>query len=114
MPNGKAPESDGFTIDFYKYCWSTIKDEVYDLVEESKMKKSIFPSLNATSLVLIPKSDKADSKNHFRPIALCNVIYKIISKVISNHIKPLLPLLISENQMVYVEGRQILDNIILS
>jgi len=58
MLNGKAPRPDGFTIDFYKACWNTIKDSVYDLVEESRMKKSIFPSLNANFLAPIPKSEK--------------------------------------------------------
>ena len=48
----------------------------------------------------------------FRPIALCNVVYKIISKVIENRIKPLLPTLMSEEQTRYVEGRKILNNII--
>jgi len=45
-------------------------------------------------------------------MALCNVIYKIISKVVANRLKPLLPSLVSEEQSGYVEGRQILDNII--
>jgi len=48
----------------------------------------------------------------FRPIALCNVVYKIISKVIANRFKPLLPSLMLEEQIGYVEGRQILNNII--
>ena len=48
----------------------------------------------------------------FRPIALCNVAYKIISKVIANTLKPLLPTLVSEEHTGYVEGRQILNNII--
>jgi len=50
--------------------------------------------------------------NRFRPIALCNVVYKIISKVIANKLKPLLPTLVSEEQIGYVEGRQILNNIV--
>lgn len=48
----------------------------------------------------------------FRPIALCNVVVKIISKIIANRLKPLLPTLVSEEQTGYVEGRKILNNII--
>ncbi|MCY6524945.1 reverse transcriptase domain-containing protein, partial [Actinobacillus pleuropneumoniae] len=50
--------------------------------------------------------------DRFRPIALCNVVYKIISKIIANRLKPLLPTLMSEEKTGYVEGRQILNNII--
>eukprot|EP00253_Pinus_taeda_P015585 PITA_15585 len=48
----------------------------------------------------------------FRPIALCNVVYKIISKMIANRLKPLLLALVSEEKTGFVEGRQILNNII--
>ena len=74
----------------------------------------LLPSLNATFIALIPKFDQASTPEKFRPIALCNVIYKIISKVIANRLKPLLPILISPEQKGYVEGRQILDGIILT
>jgi len=50
--------------------------------------------------------------DRFRPIALCNVVFKIISKVVANRLKPLLPTLVAVEQSGYVEGRQILDNII--
>ena len=50
--------------------------------------------------------------DRFRPIALCNVVYKIISKVIENRLKPLLPTLVSEEKTGYVEGRHILNSII--
>ena len=62
---------------------------------------------------LILKGEEADTPNKFRPIALCDVIYKIISKVIVNHLKPLLPGLISLEQSSFVEGWQITNGIIL-
>ena len=49
--------------------------------------------------------------DRFIPIALCKVVYKIISKIIENRLKPLLPTLVSEEQTRYVEGRKILNNI---
>ena len=74
----------------------------------------ILPSLNTTFIALIPREEHSMTPDKFRPIALCNVIYKVISKVIANRLKPLLPGLISPEQSGYVEGRQILDNILLA
>ena len=74
----------------------------------------ILPSLNATFIALILKEEQPSKPEKFRPIALCNMIYKFISKVIANRLKPLMPLLISPEQTGYVEGRQILDGIILT
>ena len=82
-------------------------------MEESRNKKGVLKSFNATFLTLIPKEVGADSPNKFWPIALCNVIYKIISKVISNCLKPLLPKLINPKKSWFVEGRKILDRVIL-
>lgn len=58
--------------------------------------------------------EESNTPKKYRPIALCNVIYKLISKVVANRLKPLLPLPISPEQKRYVEERQILDGIILS
>ena len=65
-----------------------------NIVEESKTKKGVLKAFNATFLTLIPKEMGVDTPGKFRPIALCNVIYKIISKVIANRLKPLLAMLI--------------------
>lgn len=88
--------------------------EVHELLEESWIQIYVLKAINATFLTLIPKSENTDFPDQFRPIALCNFIYKIISKVLANHIKNILPLLICPQQTGYVESRQILDNIILS
>ena len=82
-------------------------------MEDSRRSGTILISLNSTLLTVIPKESRTEDPSKLRPIALCNVIYKIISKVISNHLKPLLPLIISLEQAGFVEGRQILDGIIL-
>lgn len=114
MPNDKAPGPDGFTINFYKACWEIVKTEVWEVVEDSLCSASILKSLNSTFLALIPKEEEANTPTKFRPIFLCNVIYKIISKVIAKRLKPILQGLISEEKLGYVEGRQILDNILLA
>eukprot|EP00253_Pinus_taeda_P005494 PITA_05494 len=112
MQNGKAPGPDGFNVDFFKACWNVVKRDILDVVEDSRRSKSILKALNTSFISLIPKQDSALTPDKFRPIALCNVVYKIISKILAIILKPLLPSLISGEQSGYVEGRQILDNII--
>jgi len=74
----------------------------------------MFPVMNATFIALIPKEDQPSTPDKYRPIALCNIIYKIVSKIITSKLKLLLPLIISPEQSGYVEGRQIMDSIILT
>eukprot|EP00253_Pinus_taeda_P026591 PITA_26591 len=114
MPSDKAPGPDGFTINFYKACWNIVKQDIWEIVEDSRRSKTILKSLNSTFIALVPKVEEANTPEKFRPIALCNVIYKIISKVIANKLKVILPGIISQEQSGYVEGRQILDNILLA
>jgi hypothetical protein len=95
MPNGKALGPDGFTVDFFKACWEVVKRDIYGVVEDSKRSTSILKDLNATMITLIPKENEARTLDRYMPIALCNVVYKIIFKLIANRMKPLLPTLIS-------------------
>eukprot|EP00253_Pinus_taeda_P008598 PITA_08598 len=111
---GKAPGPDGFTSNFFHYFWELIKWEVWQVAEESRSMRWMYPGLNATFIALIPKSEESNKPDKYRPIALCNIIYKIISKVVALRLKPVLPHIISPEQSGYVEGRQITDGIILT
>ena len=113
MKEEKTPRPDGFTINFFHSCWDLIKHEIWEIVEESHHNQRILLAINATFLTFIPKDPKVSTPDKFMPICLCNVFYKIITKVVANHLKPLLPSLISLEQNGYVEGEQILDGIIL-
>jgi hypothetical protein len=113
-PKDKAPGPDGFTSDFFHHCWPLIRTEVWEIIEDSRASGQILQALNATFLTLIPKEGQAHHPKQFRPIALCNVIYKLLTKVIARRLKPILPTIISPEQSGYVEGRQILDSVILA
>lgn len=71
-------------------------------------------SLNHTFIAIIPKTKSASKVEHYRPISLCNVTYKIISKILANRLKPHLGFFISPFQMGFVSGRNIHDNNIVS
>jgi len=70
--------------------------------------------VNSTFLALIPKGEGVDQISQFFPISLCNVIYKIISKLIIDRLKKWLPMLISEEQSGFMVGHQILDGVVVA
>ena len=76
--------------------------------------KIVHEYLNETLISLIPKSPNPESLNNYRPISLCNIIYKIVSKIMVGRLRPHLDKLISPNQAAFVPGRRGLDNVVIA
>lgn len=82
---------------------------VLDFLNNGRMPED----LNYTYVVLIPKVKNPSKMTKLRPISLCNVSYKLISKVLANRLKCFHPSIIDENQSAFVPGRLVTDNILL-
>eukprot|EP00253_Pinus_taeda_P008881 PITA_08881 len=114
IKRNKAPGLDGYTIEFFQAEWKFLAAEVLEVVEEARINQRIWPGLNSTLLTLIPKTNQAEQADGFRPIALCNVIYKIVASIVVQRLKLILPSIISPEQTGFVEGRQILDGLVVA
>ncbi|KAL9673990.1 hypothetical protein QQ045_030254 [Rhodiola kirilowii] len=87
----KAPGLDGFPAMFYQSNWDIVGRDVVEVVLNCLNSGVLGSDLNETLIVLVPKVKKVDTVEDLRPISLCNVVMKIITKVLANRLKEILP-----------------------
>ncbi|KAL4314251.1 hypothetical protein AHAS_Ahas15G0066400 [Arachis hypogaea] len=114
MNSFKAPGADGFQAFFFKEYWEVVGTEVWELVKKAFAGFDLDSALFDTLVVLIPKVDNPSRMKEFRPISLCNVIYKIITKVVVERLRPFLQDIIGPLQGEFIPGRGAPDNIIVA
>lgn len=83
----KALGPDGFSACFFQQNWGTVHVEVCNAVFHFLNSGHMDKSINATNIALIPKNNSPSCVTEFRTISLCNVIYKLISKVLASRLK---------------------------
>jgi hypothetical protein len=114
MKRNASPGQDGFNVEFYLATWTWIGQDVVNLVRNF-FETGIMPAhINDTHITLIPKKLVPLIPEDYRPISLCNVIYKIIAKCLANRLKPHLPDYIHQSQQAFIEGRRISNNIVIA
>ena len=114
MPHSKALGPDGMSALFFQKYWHLIGNDITKAIMDYISSRRKLKSVNFTHFVLIPKTTNPTCMSQFRPISLCNVLYKIISKAIANRLKLILPKVISDCQSAFVLGRLITDNVLLA
>ena len=114
MHPNKAGGPDGLNPAFFQNFWKVMGQEVFQQCKEWLRTKNFPGDLNSTNIVLIPKKENASCMRDLRPIALCNVLYRIVAKVLANRLQKVLPSLISENQSAFVKSRSITGNVLIA
>ena len=110
----KAPGPDGMPPLFYQNFWNLTGNDVTESVLKFLNSASLPEQLNHTFITLIPKKKNPECASDFRPISLCNVLYKIFSKVLANRLKKILPKIITEHQSAFTKSRLISNNILVA
>jgi hypothetical protein len=107
----KIPRPDGWMVNSFWNFFDIMGPDILDVVEESRVSGVVYGALNATFIALTPKEEKPETFSDFLLISLCNLIYKIITKIINNRIKPMLSKFMTKEQFGFLDDRQILDAI---
>lgn len=109
----KAQGPDGVNARLIKQQWDVFRMAVMGQVNKFFCEGQLSSTVARSNLILVPKCENPTKVTEFRPISVCNVIYKLISKILATRIKPFITGLISENQCAFVPGREISVNVIL-
>ncbi|KAL9667049.1 hypothetical protein QQ045_001395 [Rhodiola kirilowii] len=109
----KAAGPDGYNAEFFKASWNVCGADIVRGINEF-FKSGIMPEgINSAYLALIPKVKNVSLPSDFRLISCCNVIYKIVSSLLANRLRPVLEYIVDQSQAAFVKGRNIAYNISL-
>ena len=104
LPNGKAPGPDGYTKEFFIAAWPVVGKDFVTAIQYFLLFGFLPTGVNSTILALIPKKIPAQAMKDYRPISCCKLIYKVISKILANRLKTILPVAIEPNQSAFIKG----------
>lgn len=114
LPGNKAPGPDGFTKEFFTSTWNLVGSDFMDVVTDFFNNPVLLRQVSTTIMALIPKQIGAYKLSDFRPVSCCNMVYKVISMIIASSIKWFLDEVVQSNQVGFVSGRLLCENVLLA
>ncbi|KAL6124822.1 hypothetical protein ACLB2K_077331 [Fragaria x ananassa] len=111
MDGFSAPGPYGFNGSFYKFCWPIVDSDVVMVVRSFFENGYIMPHFNSNVITLIPKLQESERVYDYKPIALANFSFKIITKILANRLGRVVAKIVSPNQSAFIVGHTILDPI---
>ena len=110
----KAPGPDGLHAGFFQKFWPVVGDSMIVEVKQIFRSGKMLEYLNKTLIALIPKIQGPETLGNYRPISPCNIVYKVVTKIIVARLRPFLDKIISPSQTAFVSGRKGIDNAIIA
>ena len=110
----KALGPNGMSVIFFQKYWDVIGTDVTSMVLNVLNCNMCIIDINKTNITLVPKTNSPSKMTEYRPISLSNVAYKLISKVLANRLKAILPHIIIENQSAFLSKRLTMDNVLVA
>ncbi|XP_028556870.1 uncharacterized protein LOC114581249 [Dendrobium catenatum] len=112
--NNISQGQDGITFSFFKAYWEIIKLDLWNAIKEFFENAVMDPKWKETIVVLIPKINNPLSPSNYRPISLCNSVYKLVAKILMNRMAPYISKLISYEQVAFIKGRSLNDHVLIA
>ena len=111
MKNEKSPGSDGLTKEFYIIFWNDLKDILKEMLNNIYLANTLSESQKEGIIKLLYKKRNVKELKNWRPISLLNIDYKILTKILANRVKEILPKIIDQDQACGTKGRSINDHL---
>ena len=112
MQNDKSPGIDGIPVEFYKTFYKTLENDLIQLYNNILfLEKNITNTMKQAIITLIPKKGDSNKLKYWRSISLLCIDYKILTKILANRLKHVLPNIISKEQTCSIPNRTILNNV---
>lgn len=94
-------------MEFYLAFFEILGSDLLKVVEDSRVNGKMYEPFNGTFIALLPNTNNPNSYDNYRPISICNCIYKIMAKIIANRLRPILSTHISQEQFAFLQDCQI-------